>query len=107
MALPSHRESFGMVFVEALLAGCPILGPAGFAIDGYLPDGLVGLLVPSRDEVAIAEALDRLLSEETAFKHRLAALQARGGLDLFRQTAIAATYGAALETATQTGSPSS
>jgi glycosyltransferase involved in cell wall biosynthesis len=99
MALPSHRESFGMVFVEALLAGCPVLGPAGFAIDGYLPEGLVSLFVPSRDEMAIVEGLDRLLSEEAVFKKRLAALQTRGGLDLFRKTAIAATYTSALETA--------
>jgi glycosyltransferase involved in cell wall biosynthesis len=105
MALPSHRESFGMVFVEALLAGCPVLGPAGFAIDGYLPDGLVGLFVPSRDESAIVEALDRLLSEEAVFKRRLAELQAKGGLDLFRRTAIAKTYAAALETAMRTGPP--
>jgi glycosyltransferase involved in cell wall biosynthesis len=105
MALPSHRESFGMVFVEALLAGCPVLGPAGFAIDGYLPDGLVGLFVPSRDEAEIAEALDRLLYEEAVFKHRLAELQSTGGLDFFRQKAIAATYATALETAMGTKPP--
>jgi glycosyltransferase involved in cell wall biosynthesis len=103
MALPSHRESFGMVFVEALFAGCPVLGPAGFAIDGYLPDGLVGLFVPSRDETAIAEALDRLLREEAEFKRRLAALQADGGLDMFRREAIARTYAAALATAARAG----
>jgi glycosyltransferase involved in cell wall biosynthesis len=106
MALPSHRESFGMVFVEALLAGCPVLGPSGFAIDGYLPDGLVGLFVPSRDEAAIVDALDRLLTEETAFKSRLAELQAVGGLDQFRRTAIAAKYAVALETAAQLNAPS-
>jgi glycosyltransferase involved in cell wall biosynthesis len=105
MALPSHRESFGMVFVEALLAGCPVLGPAGFAIDGYLPDELVGLFVPSRDEAAIAEALDRLLREEAVFKHRLAQLQTSGDLDLFRRTAIATTYASALETALETKPP--
>lgn len=103
MALPSHRESFGMVFVEALLAGCPVLGPAGFAIDGYLPDGLAGLFVPSRDEAAIAEGLDRLLREEDAFKRRLADLQAGGGLDMFRRAAIARTYAAALATAARAG----
>ncbi len=104
MALPSHRESFGMVFVEALLAGCPVLGPAGFAIDGYLPDGVAGLFVPSGDEVAIAEALDRMLREEHLFKQRLGALQANGGLDMFRERAIAATYATALSRALKEGS---
>jgi glycosyltransferase involved in cell wall biosynthesis len=107
MALPSHRESFGMVFVEALLAGCPVLGPAGFAIDGYLPDAMIGLFVPSRDEAAITEALDRLLREEADFKLRLGELQDAGRLDLFRRTAIAATYTAALETAARIKRPPS
>jgi glycosyltransferase involved in cell wall biosynthesis len=105
MALPSHRESFGMVFVEALLAGCPVLGPAGFAIDGYLPDGAAGLFVESHDEVAIAEGLDRMLREEEAFKQRLSALQADGALDMFRARAIAETYAAALSAAMAAGKP--
>jgi glycosyltransferase involved in cell wall biosynthesis len=103
MALPSHRESFGMVFVEALLAGCPVLGPAGFAIDGYLPDGVAGLFVASSDEGAIAEALDRMLREEHLFKQRLGALQANGSLDMFREKAIAETYAAALSGAMKAG----
>ena len=105
MALPSHRESFGMDFVEALLAGCPVLGPAGFAIDGYLPDGVAGLSVASRDEVAITEALDRMLREEHLFKQRLGALQADGSLDVFRERAIAGTYAAALSVAMKAGPP--
>jgi glycosyltransferase involved in cell wall biosynthesis len=105
MALPSHRESFGMVFVEALLAGCPVLGPAGFAIDGYLPDGVAGLFVDSRDEAAIVEALDRMLREEQVFKQRLAALQADGTLDMFREKAIGETYAAALSAAIRAGPP--
>jgi glycosyltransferase involved in cell wall biosynthesis len=109
MALPSHRESFGMVFVEALLAGCPVLGPAGWAIDGYLPDGpdeIVGLFVPAQDEAAVAEALTRLIREEAAFKRRLAALQEKGGLALFRNESIARTYARALADAVSASRPS-
>jgi glycosyltransferase involved in cell wall biosynthesis len=96
MALVSHRESFGMVFAEALLAGCPILGPSGRAIDGYLPDACVGLFVPPGDVPAIAEALMRLVAEEALFKKRLAALQQNGGLAIFRRDSIAGTYRRAL-----------
>ena len=35
-ALPSRRESFGMVFAEALLAGTPVIHPRGAAIDGVV-----------------------------------------------------------------------
>jgi glycosyltransferase involved in cell wall biosynthesis len=100
MALASHRESFGMVFVEALLAGCPILGPSDRAIDGYLPDESVGLFVPSDDVSAMAEGLVRLVAEEAQFKERLSTLQANGGLAVFRRDSIAGTYRRALALAT-------
>jgi glycosyltransferase involved in cell wall biosynthesis len=45
LALPSHNETFGMVYVEALFAGTPILYSRGTGIDGFL-DGLdVGVAV--------------------------------------------------------------
>ena len=95
-ALAPHRESFGMVFVEALLAGCPCLIPQRWGIDGYLEDGEAVLAVPSRDVNAIADGLVRLARDEAAFKARLARLAETGGLDLFRRDAIAAVYRAGL-----------
>lgn len=57
LLLPSLNETFGMVYVEALFAGVPILFTQGTAIDGYL-DGLdVGRTVPPRDARAIAAAI--------------------------------------------------
>ena len=99
MALPSRRESFGMVFVEALMAGCPVLMSKGWAIDGYLEDGHVGLSVPAGDVSAIAAGLEQLVREERVFKRRLLHLQETGGLDLFRRETIATTYRAGLEEA--------
>jgi len=92
MALPSFRESFGMVFVEALFAGCPVLWPRGWAVDGWLGDGEAGLAVDARDTAAVADGIARLVAEERAFKTRLARLQETGALDGFRREAIAATY---------------
>lgn len=57
LLLPSLNETFGMVYIEALFAGVPILFTRGTAIDGYL-DGLeVGRAVPPRDAKAIAAAI--------------------------------------------------
>ena len=42
MVLPARNETFGMVYVEALLSGVPILYTAGSGIDGYLDDLYVG-----------------------------------------------------------------
>lgn len=95
-ALVSHRESYGMVFAEALLAGTPCLIPHGRAIDGYFEDGSVVIAADPKDTPGIARGLVRLLTEEAAFKTHLAALGAQGGLDFLRRDAIQATYLGAL-----------
>ncbi|MFV0473757.1 MAG: glycosyltransferase family 4 protein [Pikeienuella sp.] len=96
-ALVSHRESYGMVFAEALLAGAPCLFPRGRAIDGYLEEGGVVLGADPTDEDEITTALLRLTREQGAFKARLAALGAEGGLDFMRGAAIRDTYLQAIE----------
>jgi glycosyltransferase involved in cell wall biosynthesis len=94
-AMPSRRESFGMVFVEALFAGAPCLIPRGWGIDGYLPDGGAVLASDSSPE-AVADGLVRLTHEEGVFKGNLELLAASGGLEIFRRTTVARTYEAAL-----------
>lgn len=95
-ALVSHRESYGMVFAEALLAGAPCLIPRGRAIDGYFEDGSVVLAADPGDEAGIARGLVRLVREEAAFKDRLAALGRAGGLALLTRPAIRDSYLGAL-----------
>jgi glycosyltransferase involved in cell wall biosynthesis len=95
-ALVSHRETYGMVFAEALLAGAPCLIPRGRAIDGYFADGSVLLAADPEDEGGIARALVRLVREEGAFKDRLAELGRAGGLDLLTRPAIRDSYLGAL-----------
>lgn len=57
LLLPSLNETFGMVYVEALFAGVPVLFTRGTAIDGYL-DGLdVARTAAPRDAASIAEAI--------------------------------------------------
>lgn len=62
-ALPSYREGFGSVVVEAEAMGVPVVvsnvpGP----IDAMVPD-VTGLIVPVRDETALAKALQALLTD--------------------------------------------
>ena len=43
--MPSKSETFGMVYVEAMARGLPIVYTKGQGIDGYFPDGSVGYSV--------------------------------------------------------------
>lgn len=64
-AMPSVGEGFGLVFLEAMAFGKPVVAAAcGGALD-LVHDGSNGLLVPERDSVALANALRRLLQDES------------------------------------------
>ena len=94
--LPSRRESFGLVFIEALFAGLPIVYPAGAAVDGYF-DGLpFAVRVDARDPAAIAAAMRHLLAEEASLKAALAEWQGSEDARRFTRPAIADAYAASL-----------
>lgn len=59
---PSTRpEPFGMALVEAMALGRPVVASAAGGPAEVVTDGLDGLLVPPRDPVALADALQRLI----------------------------------------------
>ncbi len=61
--LPSRQEGFGIVFLEAMGAGLPIVAARAAAVPEVVPDGECGILVAPGDAPALAEALQRLLAE--------------------------------------------
>lgn len=65
VALPSHREPFGLVYVEAALLGKPVIGCRAGGAPEVISDGQTGLLVPPRDPEALAAALVSLLESRT------------------------------------------
>lgn len=90
--MPSLRESFGLVFIEALFAGLPIIYPAGAAIDGYFDDAGFALRVDARDTGAIARAMERLVREEAELKAELAQWQMSEAAGKFTRAAIADAF---------------
>jgi glycosyltransferase involved in cell wall biosynthesis len=64
--LPSRQEGFGIVFLEAMAAGLPIVAARAGAVPEVLQDGEFGILVPPADDVALARALEKLLGDAAA-----------------------------------------
>ena len=64
--MPSHTESFGLVYAEAMSQGLPVLYTAGQGFDGQFEDGLVGYAVSDTNPKELAEALCRCVSN---YKH--------------------------------------
>lgn len=59
----SRWEGFGIVLLEAMLAGLPVVATRASAVPEVVADGETGLLVEPGDAASFAAALDRLLSE--------------------------------------------
>jgi glycosyltransferase involved in cell wall biosynthesis len=60
---PSRSEPFGAVFVEALACGLPVVSVAKGGPLQIVEPEVTGLLCPDNSPAAIAEALERLLSD--------------------------------------------
>lgn len=63
-AMPSRGEGFGLVFLEAMACGRPVVGGAHGGTPDIIEDGVTGFLVPHGDRDRLAEALIRLLTHE-------------------------------------------
>jgi glycosyltransferase involved in cell wall biosynthesis len=63
VAVPSHREGFGVVCAEAMAHGRPVVAGAVGGLLDLVVDEETGLLVPPRDVAALRAALQRLLGD--------------------------------------------
>jgi phosphatidyl-myo-inositol dimannoside synthase len=72
--LPSVQEGFGIVFLEAMAAGLPVVACRAAAVPEVVLDGETGVVVPPRDP----DALARGLAEVLAHPERARALGAAG-----------------------------
>ena len=61
--LPSEYEAFGLVLLESLAAGTPVVASRVGGIPEVVEDGKAGLLVPPKSPAALAEALGRLWTD--------------------------------------------
>ena len=65
LCLPSYREGFGTVVIEAAAMGVPTVGTDIYGLSDAVVHGETGLLVPPRNVAELASALARLLADKS------------------------------------------
>ena len=61
--MPSHYESFGLVALEAMACGTPVVASETGGLVFLIRDGETGFHVPAGDADALADRLKELLSD--------------------------------------------
>lgn len=72
--LPSWGEGYGIVYIEAMAAGCISVGAVGEGIEDTIADGENGFLVPAGD----IDATERVMRAVFENRNDYAALRAKG-----------------------------
>ena len=70
--LPSGKEGFGIVFLEAMFFSAPVIAAREKGAVDVVQDGQTGLLVRYGDTIALAEAMGRVLNDD-ALRARISA----------------------------------
>ncbi|MEQ8962852.1 MAG: glycosyltransferase, partial [Coleofasciculus sp. C2-GNP5-27] len=76
-AVPSHYEPFGLVTIEAMAAGTPVVGSNVGGLQFTIAPEKTGLLCEPQDELAFAQAIDRILASPQWQKQLGAAARTR------------------------------
>ncbi len=63
LIMPSHYESFGMVALEAMACGTPVVASQVGGLAFLVQDGITGYVVPGGDADALAKTLVKLMKD--------------------------------------------
>ena len=93
--LASHYEGYGMVLMEAIAHGLPVVSTTGGAIPFTVPSA-AAILVPPGDAEALADALRTLLTDD-AHRERLAAAARHHAREIADWDVAARSFAAAVD----------
>ena len=65
--MPSFRESFGLVYAEAMSQGLPVVYSEGQGFDGQFAEGVVGYHVNAHDPEELCENIIKILKRYNEF----------------------------------------
>lgn len=75
--MPSFKETFGLVYIEAMSQGLPIVYSEGQGIDGYFDETRVGEKVNPRDVDCVAQAIEKIILDTPSYVRNCNAEAAR------------------------------
>jgi D-inositol-3-phosphate glycosyltransferase len=61
LVMPSHYESFGMVALEAMACGTPVVASQVGGLAFLVQDGITGFVVPDGDPILLADRLEQMI----------------------------------------------
>jgi glycosyltransferase involved in cell wall biosynthesis len=93
LVLASQREGFGRALVEGMVAGLPVIGSDVAGIRDVIDHGRTGLLVAPGQPGALADAMTRVLSDDS-YARRLAEAGRAHAVEAFDESVPAARLAA-------------
>lgn len=89
LCLPSYREGFGLVIIEAAAVGIPSVCSDIYGITDAVDDRRTGLLVPAGDVQAFRQALGRLIDDDV-LRQEMARMARERAIALFSREQVTA-----------------
>jgi glycosyltransferase involved in cell wall biosynthesis len=92
LVLPSYPETFGMVYLEALQSGIPILHSRQAGVDGYFDGKSVSVAVDAGSIDSIKSGITLIYEKQREFKANIRQLAESGYLEIFNTPNIVQNY---------------
>lgn len=91
LCLPSYREGFGCVIIEAAAVGIPAIGSRIYGIEDAIMDGVTGLLFEAKDTDALRGHMTTLIADNE-LRERLGKSARERVLDQFSSEDLASAW---------------
>lgn len=92
LILPSFPETFGLVFIEALHSGIPVLYSKDSGIDGYFDNSQICEKVKYDSIQEIQEAIIKIYEENSKYRESIQLLKIQGGFEKFSEANVSKQY---------------